>query len=476
MEKQQVNKAFSFRTRYRSLKKAKEALEHYNEGVKGMDDWLYDDKMPFFLDSCVLLNLYMISDIERRSFVEFIEKNKERIIISSQVEREYNRRRVPQINKFMGQVEDLKNQINKILEKLDNSIKNIKGGVMGVANQSIVRLGMPEVGSKLKEIVEIFDQPSFTTSYEKKLRKCKEEIDQHIEEECSQCMIRADFEYNDPVLAALSETVVLPSLSETEQSFIIELYKKLKSAFDDSKTEKDGEIKSIDITFPGSGDPKKPVDAPIEESVGWGDLYIYHEMLCYMKEYDTDVVFLTKDITKEDWLKKDKTPFVHYIINAYEMTGHVMYILNSDDFIPLSFLSVAGKSKRKEDEDSLGDLPESDSVYGNVFDDSYEVVDWSEGEAYLNGRSYKEITEDIFIEELNKTTKWATTYGAGYVGENYFIYNILRMKHYNFEQARTILDQLVDRGSVVRAQEEHDGHSFSCISLKGEKTEGVEDN
>lgn len=465
MAKQIVSDDFCFRTRYRSLKKSKEALAKYEEGIKSMDNWLYDNNMPIFLDTCVLLNLYMISDIERNSFVEFIGKNKARIIVSSQIEREYNRRRVPQINKFMGQVENLKEEINHVLDNLGDSIKNIKGGVMGVANKNIVKFGMPEVSARLMELVEVFEQPQFTTEYEERLKSCKAEIDNHLEEECQRCMKNADFEYCDPVLEALSETIILPSLTAKEQAFIVELYKKLRKAFDDIKADKNGDKRSIEITFPGSGDPKKPVDAPIEESVGWGDLYIYHEMLCYMKEHNTDVVFLTRDVKKQDWLKPDKSPFVHYIVNAYEMTGHMLYILDSEDSIPMSFLSVAGQTKKKVDDDSLEELSNSSNLFDDDYDNAFDLMSWQSYADFLKFRHYKEITEEDLKNELRKTTKWATTYGAGYVGENYFIYNILRMKHYNLDQAKEILNRLVEDGIVDRKQEEHDGRLFNCLSI-----------
>lgn len=465
MAKHIINDELCFRTRYKSLKKAKEALSKYEEGIKNMDNWLYDNNMPIFLDTCVLLNLYMISDIERNAFVDFIHKNKARIIVASQVEREYNRRRVPQINKFMGQVEDLRIEINKVLERLGDSIKNIKNCVLGVANQNIVRFGMPMVGAKFKELVEVFEQQQFTTEYEERINKCKDEIEQHLEEECNQCMLKADFEYCDPVLEALSETVILPSLKLNEQSYIIELYKKLRKAFDESKTDKDNDKKSVDITFPGSGDTKKPVDAPIEESVAWGDLYIYHEMLSYMKEHNTDVVFLTRDIKKQDWLKSDRTPFVHYIVNAYEMTGHMMYILDSGDSIPMSFLSVAGQEKKIVDDDSLEELPDDSSIFDGTFDKTFYLLNWPEYEHQFKARHYRDITEDELKDELKKTTKWATTYGAGFVGENYFIYNILRMKHYNLDKAKEILNKLVENGVVIRSQEKHDGREFNCLSM-----------
>ena len=174
----------------------------------------------------------------------------------------------------------------------------------------------------------------------------KETVVRNINEECEKCCKDADFEYNDPILEAISETNILPSLSNEEKDYIVELYKSLRAVYD----AKEGDLIRGDVTFPGSGDKEKPVDGPIEESVAWGDLYIYHEILNYMRKMNTDAVFLTRDVTKEDWLKKDKTPFVHYIINAYEMTGHLMYIMDADDYIPLSFDSIA---EELEDTDEI---------------------------------------------------------------------------------------------------------------------------
>jgi len=94
---------------------------------------------------------------------------------------------------------------------------------MVVANKNIIKLGMLEVSSRLKELVEMYDQPQFTTEYEQRLQECKEEIENHLNEECLQCMQKADFEYSVPVLKALAETVILLSLNQKEQTYIVEL-------------------------------------------------------------------------------------------------------------------------------------------------------------------------------------------------------------------------------------------------------------
>ena len=99
------------------------------------------------------------------------------------------------------------------------------------------------------------------------------------------------------------------------------------------------------------------------------------------------------------------------------------------------------------------------------FEKTMELADWSDIADIFKERHYNDITEDIFKEELQKTMKWATTYGAGFVGENYFIYNILRMKHYNLDKAKELLNTLIENGIVVRNPEVREGREFSCLSL-----------
>lgn len=475
---------FTFRTRYSSIVAANTALQAYTKGIKSRDEWVYEENtMPIFLDTCVLLNLYDISETERVEFIKFIRKNKDRIYISSQVQREYNRRRVLSVKGFKDRVDRTKNDIQSTLAKVATTYQNEKDGITNLVNRNLIKYGMPKVTSKLKELEAFLKQPVYNSELQEKLKQCSEFISQHIDEECEQCWQKADFEYIDPVQEAIMEAKLLPSLSVDEQNYIAELYKKLRIPYDALKpTDKERET----ITFPGAGDKDKPVDGPIEESVAWGDLYIYHEMLRFMKENDTDVVFMTRDVTKQDWIKQDLRAYVHYIVNGYEMTDHLMYILDADGVVPTFNTIETKQDDTDEDEISekqikLAATEEETEGEGNAETPAIEGAETvsHEHDPYLRDLSewngdltdYRQITKPLLLAELQKTTKWAMSYGAGYVGESHFIYNILRHKHYDYDSIKDVLAELITEGNVERREETHDDHTFSCLVLKEEKHE-----
>lgn len=484
-----IRDTFTFRTRYQSISSANTALQAYAKGIKHRDEWVYEEnKMPVFLDTCVLLNLYDISETERVEFIKFIHVNKDRIYIPSQVQREYNRRRVSQIKGFKDRVTQLKTEVQTTLVKLATTYKNEKSGVTNLSNRNLIKYGMPQVASKLKELEEFLNLPAYNAELQDKFKQCSDFISQHIDEECENCWRNADFEYVDPVQEAIIEAHLLPSLSKEEQKYIENLYGKLRIPYDALKPgNKDRET----ITFPGAGDNSKPATGPIEESIAWGDLYIYHEMLRFMKENNTDVVFMTRDISKGDWIKEDHRAFVHYIVNGFEMTGHLMYILDADGVVPtfntieikqaeidddeisekpikLASVISPGDTDDSSDDESNPAIEGSSSSEGGI-DGIINGLQWMDFSAWKGGKNeYRKISKPEMIVELVKTTKWAKSYGAGYVGESHFIYNILSQKHYEYDSAKAVLEELISEGKVERRSETHDGHTFSCLVLKEE--------
>ena len=485
-----IGETFTFRTRYQSISSANAALQAYAKGIRDRDEWVYEEnKMPIFLDTCVLLNLYDISETERIEFIKFIHVNKDRIYIPSQVQREYNRRRVSQIKGFKDRVTQLKTEVLTTLAKLATTYKNEKSGVTNLANRNLIKYGMPQVASKLKELEAFLNLPAYNTELQEKFKQCSDFISLYIDEECENCWRNADFEYIDPVQEAIVEAHLLPSLSEKEQTYIEDLYGKLRIHYDALKPgNKDRET----ITFPGAGDNSKPATGPIDESIAWGDLYIYHEMLRFMKENNTDVVFMTRDISKGDWIKEDHRAFVHYIVNGFEMTGHLMYILDADGVVP-TFNTIEIK-QTETDDDEISEKPikptpvipsrdkeessdeesnpaiESLSLSDGEINDIFNGLQWMDFSAWKGGKNeFRKISKQEMIDELVKTTKWAKSYGAGYVGERHFIYNILSQKRYEYDSAKAVLEELIDEGKVERRSETHDDHTFSCLVLKEEQ-------
>lgn len=477
-----VGPMLTFRTRYESIAKAHTALTNYSSGIERRDEWVYEEnKMPIFIDTCVLLNLYEISETERNEFIKFIRKNNNRIFIPSQVQREYNRRRLLKVKGFKDKVSQMKTDVQNTLSKMMTIYKNEKNGLTNLTNRSLIKYGMPQVTAKLKELEMFLNKPEYNEVLQEELKQCSDFISDHIEEECERCWKGADFEYNDPVQAVLTETQLLSSLNDEEQKYIEKLYIDLRKPYDAAKANLS---ERETITFPGAGDKDKPSEGPIEESVAWGDLYIYHEMLRFMIEHNTDVVFMTLDVAKKDWIKSDHRAYTHYIVNAFEMTGHLMYILDADGVVP-TFNAMESKQD-DSDNDEISEKPIKQTSSSEITEEKNEQHDKPliEGQeqtsmgdlskkfrkiellSWDRDRSeYRTITEEQLLVELQKTTRWATSYGAGYVGESHFIYNILGYKHYDFSIAKAVLDKLVQDGKVERTSETHDEHSFNCLRL-----------
>lgn len=473
-----INENFTFRCRVSSIDTSFKALEYYVTGNNFSSEWLKEDSvMPIFLDTNVLLNIYDISQRERESFIKFLEKNKKRIILSSQVRREYLRHRDLQIRGVQGRISTTKKEILDVLDKVRKEITGLEGALKGVTYRNIVKYGMPETYGNLKHITDSLYGEEALRQYQQIQAWADQIQNVSLEKECKSFQNINAYTFNDPILKALNNVVILKDLSNDEQSFVVSLYKQLRTTFD---SHKDGWGKET-LTFPGSGDNTKTVDGPIEESVAWADLYIYCQMLKYMKQHNTDVVFITRDVSKGDWLKKDTNePFVHYIENSYEQTGRMMYIKNSDDYLPL--VTEQPQGIEGADSESVSDSEEDlyKSVCNETANDNIGVildkVDVEEQEEkqsetqenILPERTsrFRDIDETAFMAELSKCVNWAKSYGAGYVGKNYFIFDILGQKKYNFASCLDVLNTLQINNVLNVKTEEHDGHDVQCIVFR----------
>lgn len=452
-----IGEDISFQIECNDLKTTYKAYAYYKEHLKELKD-IIDSDIIIALDTNLLLNLYKMSFKERSEFLRFINKNSNRIIITNQVEIEYLRHRVNYIQDLHRTLKEIKTNAKKSIDTLKKSCELATNQLSQFSKSKIVFNDIPLAKEHVEKIIKYIDENSFTNAYKEKLDELYAPLNDILEEGVNKLLSNAVYEIDDPVMASLGNIYILDKLSEEELAFIQELYNKLLETYDKKKTET---TEKDNFTFPGCGDRKKIK----EENNPCGDLTIYHELLSYMYTHKKDVVFLTRDVSKSDWIRDDGKPFNHYIVDIYRNTEHMLYICNAEKFIPLTFASIVDTDNHETDDDLLIDTKEEnsntqDQVKINDEKEEVEVEDVEINVPYL-----REITEERFIDELKTAQSWANEYGDKYVSKQYFIYKILGHKHFNYNTSLEVLAQLVTNGIVTEYTENRDGNEFTCIKL-----------
>ena len=172
-----------------------------------------------------------------------------------------------------------------------------------------------------------------------------------------------------------------------------------------------------------------------------------------IKSLDKDVIFLTSDVKKGDNSTDKLEPFDHYICNCFCLTGHVYYLVDANS-LPLASLQCPIVDMDSDDEVDE-DIINSHVSSGVATTDEIKVV---------QKRGYfKELTEDIFLEELATCIKWADEYGDKYVSKDYFIYGILGHKRYEYAKSREMLHKLIKEGKLQIQKNEEEKVCLSII-------------
>lgn len=329
---------------------AKKNLSSITEYIECLDKFSSDfnkaisleNEFIIFLDTNVLLRYYSISFTARAKLFEFIKENSKRIVLSSQVQYEFIKNREDVIQRFFEQV------TNKIPKDFNSDIVN-----------------------KMKSFLEthkivLKDYPFVETG----IVKCQVELEKLLTKlnETSEGKRKeyTDLIVKDSFLDLLKECLMTEPLFENE-------IKKIKSDFDELKKLVKSEkldsvfLNSHESVFPGLGDIVNKPDNP------YGDFIIYHEIMKYQIKNKTNVIFLTFDNTKGDWMTKDKSTYLHYVQNMFLNTGKILYILDADRTLG-KVLNVNIESLvEKESEDiialnvqSLTVLVKSHVIYNDV--------------------------------------------------------------------------------------------------------------
>ncbi|MFD1770866.1 PIN-like domain-containing protein [Sphingobacterium suaedae] len=255
-------------------------------------------KYPIFLDTNVLLRYYSISFTARKKLFDFLMNVSKRIFITGQVQKEFLRNREEVISQYFKQVsEKIPSDFNTdIVNKMQNFIDQHK---TVLKDYPYMEEGLNTHKKHLEDL----------------LSKLNEETEERRKKYNS-------LVWNDDFLNLIETFSLLPELEPDKvkslHSSFDQLRKKTESANLETLLNKPGEV------FPGLCDIKKKPDDP------YGDYIIYHEIMAYLKDHNTDAVFLTFDTTKGDWMSRSKTPHMHYVYNMYLNTNQILYIVDAD--------------------------------------------------------------------------------------------------------------------------------------------------
>lgn len=412
-----INENFCFAYHNGNLGIQMKAVKYYQEHVDVKENfWVKDNSIPIILDTNVLLNAYCYSKQERQQFIKFLNANNSRIFIVSQVDTEFQRKRPKFKEAYSLKLKETVKTLSNFLEEKNEIIASFVKKLSSLKQTPIIRFDYPDNVQAIDSVIDSLNE--WESDNNEIVSSLTKDVDEKLKDLFSS--IKNDTQTIDDdtdLLEALSNCQFTEELQSKEKDFLSNLYVACYETF--HKMQDSKEIREADrhYTFPGRGDKDKIKEGKEAE----GDFYIYHEILKVMKTLKKNVIFLTNDLSKKDWVNKDFFPFDHYIANCYNLTKHVFYV-------------VDGKT-----------LP----LASNLFDSDANVDDDSDGEDGIDFKHrYREISQLAFLSNLKTCIAWAESYGAQYVSKDYFIYCILGRKKYEFESSRKVLDELIREQQV----------------------------
>ncbi|MBS2101149.1 PIN-like domain-containing protein [Carboxylicivirga linearis] len=277
-----------------NLRNHKEVLQKYKDGLNNAIGLKGDT--PIFLDTNVLLKSYSISFEAREELLKFYNHYKNRIFLTEQVQKEFTKNREDIIERFFEDVtqglpnsftKEILNHFKSFLEKNKTILVDYREFEKKLNN---IKVELEDLSKELNNNIEV---------------KKEENSDILLNDKFLELFYSCNCMYTDAPIAekAISDFDIMS--------------KKI------SKEKIDSLIKKPHVAFPGMGDLKTKPDNP------YGDFIIFYEMMEYASSQKSDIIFLTYDTTKGDWMKQNKQPHIHYIENFYYNTGQLIYILDA---------------------------------------------------------------------------------------------------------------------------------------------------
>lgn len=244
-ENNKISTSFSFGRYGLSVPKAQEALTYYKANKKDSAEWLSTTSHThIFIDTNVLLKLYKISQENRESMLAFFNKNKDRIYICGQVGQEYLKHRCSEIKHYATTISEIQKEIRSLIDKIRGN--DVKKSLDGLFKNELIQDDMPKTYQLLGEIVDLYK--SVIKPLES--HELYDKINNSMAEETDALISGFQYEYEDPILEAISALNHLIGLDQKEESYTKDLYNTLLQEYKTNNA-------SEDYAFPGCGDKKK---------------------------------------------------------------------------------------------------------------------------------------------------------------------------------------------------------------------------
>jgi len=318
---QTISASFSFNLEKDiSIGETSQILKEYHS--KFEDAFNLKTPLPIFLDTNILLNYYGMSIKDKAALKTFFQEKSNLIHLTEQIEKEFQRNRISTIQDYFDELRKIKTDFKSdLLEGIKNRFNNI-------FQSKIVEKDFPEILAAVKEIyTELNTKLLNNKDFEQQVYT---EIDKTISEQ-------SNMEFLDPILEVYKEFNRLDNFTIEEKDYLQKTYIENLKIYDEAK-----DSTKWKFSFPGCGE-RKDNDAV-------GDYIIFHEIIKFMKNNKTDAIFLTRDVTKSDWLQRDRKPFIHYIEKVYQLTGQTLFIFDATDLLKrISFENIYEIEQKESD-------------------------------------------------------------------------------------------------------------------------------
>ncbi|CDT56411.1 hypothetical protein VCR4J2_600021 [Vibrio coralliirubri] len=273
-----------------------------------------DENIAVFLDTNVLLSYYGMAASEKEKLLVFLQKNKNHLYLTRQVQEEFRKNRIKIIES------DLFMPLRTIPSSLEKASKDAKGKFKAFMDTHKKLLESDYV-DEWEELLKIQENLNQVVKIDEVLGRLKEKVQITTKD-------YKDVKIVDELLNVCSSLQMVDKLDDSKITDIEKLYDDLIAIHKNNKNP------NLNNTiFPGAGDFGK-------KEYPYGDFIIYHEILEFVKKNKCNAVFLTNEKSKGDWILDNFTPHIHYIEHTFNLTNQIIYIIHAERPLSLSLENI----------------------------------------------------------------------------------------------------------------------------------------